>query len=169
MMPQSRPASKIHLLPDATRAEIDRWIAKYPPDRKQAAVMAALRIAQDQNGGWLSVDLIEAVAEYLEMPPIAVHEVATFYTMYDLKPVGRHKVCVCTNISCQLNGSARIMDHLRKKLGVKPGETTSGGKFTLKEVECLGACGGAPMMMVDKTYYENLTPEKVDEILDRLE
>jgi NADH-quinone oxidoreductase subunit E len=168
-MPQSRTAAKTGLLSDASRAEIDRWIAKYPPDRKQAAVMAALRIAQDQNGGWLSVDLIEAVAEYLEMPPIAVHEVATFYTMYDLKPVGRHKVCVCTNISCQLNGSARIMDHLQKKLGVKPGETTSGGKFTLKEVECLGACGGAPMMMVDKTYYENLTPEKVDQILDQLE
>jgi NADH-quinone oxidoreductase subunit E len=169
MMPQSRTAAKTGLLSDASRAEIDRWIAKYPPDRKQAAVMAALRIAQDQNGGWLSVDLIEAVAEYLEMPPIAVHEVATFYTMYDLKPVGRHKVCVCTNISCQLNGSARIMDHLQKKLGVKPGETTSGGKFTLKEVECLGACGGAPMMMVDKTYHENLTPEKVDQILDQLE
>lgn len=169
MMPQSRTAAKTGLLSEASRAEIDRWIAKYPPDRKQAAVMAALRIAQDQNGGWLSVDLIEAVAEYLEMPPIAVHEVATFYSMYDLKPVGRHKVCVCTNISCQLNGSSRVMDHLRKKLGVKPGETTPGGKFTLKEVECLGACGGAPMMMVDKTYYENLTPGKVDEILDQLE
>jgi NADH-quinone oxidoreductase subunit E len=169
MMPQSRSAAKTSLLSEASRAEIDRWIAKYPPDRKQAAVMAALRIAQDQNGGWLSVDLIEAVAEYLEMPPIAVHEVATFYTMYDLKPVGRHKVCVCTNISCQLNGSSRIMGHLRKKLGVNPGETTPGGKFTLKEVECLGACGGAPMMMVDKTYYENLTPEKVDQILDQLE
>jgi NADH-quinone oxidoreductase subunit E len=168
-MPQSRTAAKTGLLSEATRAEIDCWIAKYPPDRKQAAVMAALRIAQDQNGGWLSVDLIEAVAEYLEMPPIAVHEVATFYTMYDLKPVGRHKVCVCTNISCQLNGSARIMDYLQKKLGVKPGETTPGGKFTLKEVECLGACGGAPMMMVDKTYHENLTPEKVDQILDQLE
>jgi NADH-quinone oxidoreductase subunit E len=169
MMPKSRPAAKTSLLSEASRAEIDRWIAKYPPDRKQAAVMAALRIAQDQNGGWLSVDLIEAVAQYLDMPPIAAHEVATFYTMYDLKPVGRHKVCVCTNISCQLNGSSRIMDHLRKKLGVKPGETTPGGKFTLKEVECLGACGGAPMMMVDKTYYENLTPEKVDQILDQLE
>jgi NADH-quinone oxidoreductase subunit E len=169
MMPQSKSAAKTGLLSEASRAEIDRWIAKYPPDRKQAAVMAALRIAQDQNGGWLSVDLIEAVAEYLEMPPIAVHEVATFYTMYDLKPVGRHKVCVCTNISCQLNGSSRIMGHLQKKLGVNPGETTPGGKFTLKEVECLGACGGAPMMMVDKTYYENLTPEKVDQILDQLE
>jgi NADH-quinone oxidoreductase subunit E len=169
MMSQTKPASKIKLLSDASRAEIDHWIAKYPPDQKQAAVMAALRIAQEQNGGWLSADLIEAVAEYLEMPPIAVDEVATFYTMYDLKPVGRHKVCLCTNIACLLNGSSNIMEHLQKKLGVKPGETTAGGKFTLKEVECLGACGGAPMMMVDKTYYENLTPEKVDEILDKLE
>ncbi|MBI5783807.1 MAG: NADH-quinone oxidoreductase subunit NuoE [Gammaproteobacteria bacterium] len=169
MRPQSKTAPKASLLSESSRAEIDRWIAKYPPDRKQAAVMAALRIAQEQNGGWLSVELIEAVAVYLEMPPVAVHEVATFYTMYDLKPVGRHKVCVCTNISCQLNGSSRIMGHIQKRLGVKPGETTAGGKFTLKEVECLGACGGAPMMMVDKTYYENLTPERVDKILDQLE
>ena len=169
MMPQSKSASKIGLLSDRSRAEIDRWIAKYPPDRKQSAVMAALRIAQEQNGGWLPVDLIEAVAEYLEMSPIAVHEVATFYTMYDLKPVGRYKVCVCTNIACQLNGSDRIMNHLQKRLGVKPGETSAGGKFTLKEVECLGACGGAPMMMLDRTYHENLTPEKVDEILNKLE
>ncbi|MBI3777411.1 MAG: NADH-quinone oxidoreductase subunit NuoE [Gammaproteobacteria bacterium] len=168
-MPQSSRASKIGLLTVASRAGIDREIAKYPPDQKQAAVMAALRIAQEQNGGWLSVELIEAVAEYLEMPAIAAHEVATFYSMYDLKPVGRHKVCVCTNISCLLNGSSRIMEHLQKKLGVQPGETTAGGKFTLKEVECLGACGGAPMMMVDKTYYENLTPEKVDEILESLD
>ncbi len=168
-MPQSQPASKTGLLSEAARAEIDRWIAKYPPEHKQAAVLAALRVAQEQNGGWLSVDLIEAVAEYLEMPPIAVEEVATFYTMFDLKPVGRHKICVCTNIACQLNGSSRIMSHLQTRLGVKPGETTVGGKFTLKEVECLGACGGAPMMMVDKTYYENLTPEKVDEILNQME
>ncbi len=169
MISPAPAVSKIHLLSDASRSEIDRWIAKYPPERKQAAVMAALRIAQDQNGGWLSVDLIEAVAEYLQMPPIAVEEVATFYTMYDLKPVGRHKIYVCTNISCQLNGSARIMNHLQKRLGIKPGETTSGGKFTLKEAECLAACGGAPMMMIGKTYYENLTPEKVDKILDTLD
>ena len=169
MMPPSQSASKIGLLSERSRSEIDRWIAKYPPDRKQSAVMAALRIAQEQNGGWLPVDLIEAVAEYLEMSPIAVHEVATFYTMYDLKPVGRYKVCVCTNIACQLNGSERIMNHLQKRLGVKPGATSAGGKFTLKEVECLGACGGAPMMMLDRTYHENLTPEKVDEILNKLE
>ena len=169
MKPQSKTVPKTSLLSAASRAEIDRWIAKYPPDYKRSAVMAALRIAQDQNSGWLSTDLIEAVAEYLEMPPVEVHEVATFYTMYDLKPVGRHKVCVCTNISCQLRGSDKIMEHLQKKLGVKVGETTPGGKFTLKEVECLGACVGAPMMMVGRTYYEDLTPEKVDEILKDLE
>ncbi len=169
MIQQSQPSSKIGLLSAQSRAEIDRWITKYPPERKQAAVLAALRIAQEQNGGWLSVDLIEAVAEYLEMAPVAVEEVATFYTMYDLKPVGRYKVYVCTNIACLLNGSDRIMNHLQKRLGVKPGETTAGGKFTLKECECLAACGGAPMMMIDKTYYENLTPEKVDEILNKLE
>ncbi len=169
MKPQTKTDLSVSPLSESSRAEIDRWIAKYPPDRKQAAVMAALNIAQEQNGGWLSVELIEAVADYLDMPPIAVHEAATFYTMYDLKPVGRHKVCVCTNISCQLNGSSRIMSHIQKRLGIKPGETTSGGKFTLKEVECLGACGGAPMMMIDRTYYENLTPEKVDEILGSLD
>lgn len=169
MIQQSQPSSKSGLLSAQSRAEIDRWIAKYPPDRKQAAVMAALRIAQEQNGGWLSVDLIEAVAEYLEMAPVAVEEVATFYSMYDLKPVGRYKIHVCTNISCQLNGSNRIMNHLQQRLGIKPGETTAGGKFTLKEAECLAACGGAPMMMINKTYYENLTPEKVDEILNKLE
>lgn len=168
-MAQPQPVSKISALSEQSRTEIDREIAKYPPDRKQAAVLAALRVAQEQNGGWLSVDMIAAVAEYLEMPPVAVEEVATFYTMYDLKPVGRYKVHVCTNIACLLNGSDRIMDHLQRRLGIKPGETTAGGKFTLKEVECLAACGGAPMMMIDKTYYENLTPEKVDGILDKLE
>src|SRR3970282_2699393 len=104
MMPLSKSASKVNLLSLSTRTEIDRWIAKYPPDQKQAAVMAALRLAQDQNGGWLAVDLIEAVAEYLEMPPIAVHEGAPFYTLYTLTPLGRHKGGVCTNISCQLKG-----------------------------------------------------------------
>jgi NADH-quinone oxidoreductase subunit E len=168
-MPQSKAVPKTSLLSESSRSKINRWIAKYPPDRKQAAVIAALSIAQEQNGGWLSVELIEEVAEYLEMPPIAAHEVATFYTMYELKPVGRHKICVCTNISCQLNGSSRIMSHIQKRLGIKPGETTTGEKFTLKEVECLAACGGAPMMMIGKNYYENLTPEKVDEILDKLE
>jgi len=160
---------KINLLSPESRAQIDGWVAKYPPDRKSSAVMAALTIAQDQNGGWLTNELMDAVAEYLEMPPIAVYEVATFYSMYELKPVGRHKICVCTNISCLLCGSDEIVGHLKQKLGIGFGETTPDGKFSLKEVECLAACAGAPMMLIGKTYYENLTAAKIDEILAGLE
>ena len=156
------------MLSKQSLAEIDRWISKYPPDRRQSAVMAALRIAQEGNGGRLTSEIMDAVADYLGMPPIAVYEVATFYTMYDLKPIGRHKICVCTNISCLLRGSELVVGHLEQKLGVKLGETTADGKFTLKEVECLGACVGAPMVQIGKEYYENLTPEKVGEILEKL-
>jgi NADH-quinone oxidoreductase subunit E len=152
-----------------SKQEIDRWIAKYPRNRKQSAVMAALRIVQEQNGGWLTNDLIAAVADYLDMPRIAVAEVATFYSMYELKPVGRHKICVCTNISCMLCGSDRVVEHLQNRLGIGFGETTDDGRFTLKEVECLGACVGAPMMQVDTTYHENLTPESIDRILAELD
>jgi NADH-quinone oxidoreductase subunit E len=160
--------SKSELLTSATRAEIDRWVAKYPADQRQSAVMAALRLAQDQNGGWLSADLIEAVADYLAMPSIAVAEVATFYSMYELKPVGRHKICVCTNISCMLNGSDEIVAHLENRLGIRMGETTADGRFTLKEVECLGACVGAPMFQIGNEYHEKLTPARIDAILDGL-
>ncbi len=149
------------------RAEVDREIAKYPPERKSSAVMAALRIVQEQYG-WLTDELIEAVADYLDMPAIAAQEVATFYSMYDLKPVGRHKLCVCTNICCLLNGSERVVEHLEQKLGIKVGETTPDGKFTLKEVECLGACVNAPMMQIGRDYHEHLTPDRLDEILKRL-
>ena len=159
----------IELLTAESRADIDRWIAKYPADQKQSAVMAALRIAQEQNGGWLTEELMDAVAAYLEMPPVAVYEVATFYSMYELHPVGRHKICVCTNISCMLRGSDQVVGHLKERLGVGMGETTADGKFTLKEVECLGACVGAPMMQIGRTYHENLTPEKIDGILDELD
>ena len=169
MTAQTSPVSSIDLISPDSRARIDDSIAKYPPERKQAAVMAALLIVQEQNGGWLSTELMDAVAEYLEMPPIAVYEVATFYTLYDLEPVGRHKIYVCTNIACMLCGSQVIVDHLQKKLRIELGETTVDGKFTIKEAECLAACGGAPMFMVDGVYYENLTPAKVDEILDSLE
>jgi NADH-quinone oxidoreductase subunit E len=131
--------------------------------------MSALRILQDQNGGWLTNDLMDAVAEYLDMPAIAVYEVATFYSMYEHKPVGKHKISVCTNISCLLCGSEDVVRHLEGKLGAKLGQTTGDGKFTLKEVECLGACCGAPMMQIGRQYYENLTPEKIDQILDSLE
>jgi NADH-quinone oxidoreductase subunit E len=148
-------------------AEINCWIAKYPPGRKQSAVIQALHIVQDEHG-WISNELMDAVAEYLDMPKIAVYEVATFYTMFKLKPCGRHTIAVCTNISCMLRGSDAIVRHLEKKLGVPLGQTTPDGKFTIKEVECLAACGGAPMFQIGKTYYENLTPQKVDEILDGL-
>jgi NADH-quinone oxidoreductase subunit E len=148
----------------AIRAEIDQWAAKYPPERRASAVMAALRVVQEHHQ-WLTPERMDAVAAYLDMPPIAVYEVATFYSMYDLQPTGKHKICVCTNISCMLNGADHIVAHLEKQLGIKLGETTPDGSITLKEVECLGACCGAPMMQVDKTYHEYLTPAKVDEIL----
>jgi NADH-quinone oxidoreductase subunit E len=147
--------------------QVKREVAKYPPERKSSAVMAALRIAQEEHG-WLSVPLMDYVAELLGMRPIQVYEVASFYSMYDLKPVGRHKICICTNISCMLCGSDVIVKHLEKRLGIKLGETTPDGKVTIKEVECLAACGGAPMFQIGKTYYENLTPEKVDRILEGL-
>jgi NADH-quinone oxidoreductase subunit E len=151
------------------KAEIDREIAKYPDAWSQSAVMAALRIVQESNGGWLTQQLMDDVALYLGVSEIAVYEVATFYSMYELKPVGKHKICICTNVSCMINGSDRIVEHLEKKLQVKLGETTPDGKYTLKEVECLGACGGAPMFQIGKQYYENLNPEIVDSILDGLE
>lgn len=145
---------------------IEYWIAKYPPDQRQSAVMGALTVIQDEYGH-LTTELMDAVAEYLEMPSIAVYEVATFYSMYELKPVGKHKINVCTNISCQLKDSAAVVEHLKKKLGIKLGDTTPDGRFTLRSVECLGACVNAPMMQVDKDYHENLTPEKIDTVLEQ--
>ncbi|KTC91710.1 NADH-quinone oxidoreductase subunit NuoE [Fluoribacter dumoffii] len=146
--------------------DIDHWIAKYPADQKQSAVMSALRIVQEEHGH-LTTELMDAVADYLEMPPISVYEVASFYTMYEHKPVGRHSINVCTNISCMLRDSAAVVEHLEKKLGIKLGETTDDGRFTLRSVECLGACVNAPMMQVDKNYHENLTPESIDKVLEQ--
>lgn len=156
------------MLSKESLAKIDREVAKYPPEHKQSAVIAALHIAQDEHG-WLSVALMDYVAGLLDMRPIQVYEVASFYSMYNLKPVGRHKIAVCTNISCLLRGSDDIVAHLKQRLGIGFGETTGDGRFTLKEVECLAACGGAPMFQIGKTYYENLTPARVDEILAGLE
>ena len=161
--------NKINLISQAAREQIDAWVAKYPAEQKQSAVMPALSIVQEANGGWLTTELMDAVAEYLQMPPIAVYEVASFYSMYEHKPVGRHKICVCTNISCLLCGSEEVVNHLENKLGIKMGQTTADGKFTLKVVECLGACVGAPMLQIDKNYYEHLTPDKIDAILDGLD
>ncbi|MCU7930553.1 MAG: NAD(P)H-dependent oxidoreductase subunit E [Candidatus Thiodiazotropha sp. (ex Codakia rugifera)] len=160
---------KTELFTAEIRAEIDRWIAKYPTEWKQSAVMGALMVVQDNNDGWLSTQLMDQVAAYLDMPSIAVYEVATFYSMYELKPVGKHKICVCTNVSCMTNKSDVIVEHIEKKLGIGFGQVTEDGRFSLKEVECLGACGGAPMMQIGKQYYENLTPEIVDAILEGLE
>lgn len=166
---KNKEESKLHLISENSLREIDRWISKYPADKKQSAVMSALRIVQDQNRGFLTEDLMDAVAEYLEMRPIAVYEVATFYSMYELEPVGKHKICICTNISCMLCGSDTVVGHLSKKLGIKLGETTVDGRFTLKEVECLGACVNAPVIQIGDKYYENLTPEKIDQVLDSLD
>jgi NADH-quinone oxidoreductase subunit E len=151
------------------REEIDRWVAKFPPDRKRSAVLAALRAAQHENQGFLTVPLMDAVAAYLDLPNIQVYEIATFYSMFETKPVGRHHVSVCTNISCMLRGAEDIALYVETKLGIKTGESTPDGRIFLKrEEECLAACTGAPMMMVDHIYHENLTPDSVDAILDAL-
>ena len=162
--------TKVSLLSPAVRSEIDTWLAKYPADRKQSAVIAALTAVQNENGGSLTTALMDAVADYLDMAPIAVYEVASFYSLFDLEPVGRHKISVCTNISCMLCGGEKIVEHISSRLGIKLGETSADGKFTLnREEECLAACAGAPMMVVDGHYHEHLTAEKVDTILDGLE
>jgi NADH-quinone oxidoreductase subunit E len=153
--------------PEAT-AELDAWVAKYPEDRKRSAVMAGLMIAQRANGGHLTTELMDAVADYLGIPHVSAYEVATFYSMYSLKPVGKHVINVCTNISCMLRGSDDILQHIEKRLGIKPGETTADGQFTLRAVECQGACAGAPMLEVDQQFHEHLTPESVDALIDRL-
>jgi len=152
-----------------TKQAIDCWLTKYPPEQRQSGVLFALKLVQEENGGWLTENLMDAVAAYLKMPKIAVYEVASFYSLFELKPIGRHKICVCTNIACQLCGAEEIVEHLEKRLGIKMGETTQDGRFTLKGVECLAACGGAPMMQIGPVYYENLTPEIVDTLLEKIE
>ena len=169
MMRVSKCENKESLFTPEIREQIDTWVAKYPEGWQQSACMAALMFVQDMNGGHLTKELMDQVADYLDMPSIAVYDVATFYSMYEHKPVGRHKICLCTNVSCMINGSDNILEHLSNRLGIGFGQVTGDGKFSLKEVECLGACGGAPMMQIGHTYYENLTPELVDQILDGLE
>ena len=156
------------MLSDNAIAEIDREISKYPEGQKRSAVMAALRIAQEEHNH-LTRELIESVADVLEIPAIRAMEVATFYSMYEHNPVGRHKISVCTNISCMICGSDDVLAHLKSRLGIGIGELTADKKFSIKEVECLGACGGAPMMQIGKQYYENLNAERIDQILDSLE
>ncbi len=157
-------------LSNHAREVIDTWTAKFPPDQKQSAVIAALTEVQHENGGYLTEKLMDAVADYLGMPCIAVYEVASFYSMLETEPVGRHSISVCNNLTCILCGGDDIIAYVENKLGIKIGESTSDGKYFLKlEEECLAACCGAPMMMVDHVYYENLTTARVDEILDGLE
>lgn len=161
---------KILLIKEETRKEIDRWLTKFPVDRKKSGVLYALRLVQQDNQGWLTVELMDAVADYLDLPKIAVYEVATFYSMYNLKPVGKNRLAVCTSISCMLCGADKIVEHLQKKFNVPMGEPTADGLFTLQEAECLAACGKAPVMLINsKEYRGNLTIEKVDEILGELE
>ena len=147
---------------------IDREIAKYPSDRKQSAVMSALIIAQDEKG-WLSTEVMDFVAGYLGMPPVAVYEVATFYSMYNLEKVGRHKLTLCTCLPCGLQGALDAADHLRARLGIDFNETTADGRFTLKEGECMGACAMAPVVLVNnKKMHDYMSPEKLDRLIDEL-
>lgn len=150
--------------------EINEWMSRYPQDQAQSAVLAALRIAQHQNHGYLTTELMDACADHLGMPRIAVYEVASFYSMFETSKVGKHCIAICTNISCMLTGSQKIVDHVTNKYGIELGESTPDGKIFLKiEEECLAACAGGPMMQVDHVYHTNLTPEKVDKILDELD
>jgi NADH-quinone oxidoreductase E subunit len=143
-------------------------IAKYPAGRQASAVMPLLTLAQRQNGGWLTMPALDYVAAYLDMPPIRVYEVATFYTMYKLKPIGRHHLEVCTNVPCWLRGSDEVVGACKRKLGIEVGQTSADGLFTLSEAECLGACVNAPMMQIGDDYYEDLSPASVEAILDAL-
>ncbi len=150
------------------RTDIDVWVAKFPAEQKSSATIAALSIVQKEQG-WLSDAMMNAVADYLEMPKSAVYEVATFYSMFNLKPTGKYRIDVCTNVSCMLCGCDKIVEQLENRLGINLGETTQDQRFTLKEVECLAACGGAPAMQIAGHYYEHLTPEKVDIIISEWE
>ncbi len=165
-------AGKASLLSETTRAAIDHWLTKFPEglEGRRSALIQALFAAQQQNKGWLSAELMDAVADYLDVPPVWAYEVANFYSMLETRPVGRHSISICTNISCMLCGADKVVAQVEDKLGIKLGETTPDGRIFLKiEEECVAACTGAPMMIVDGHYFEHLTPEKIDEILDGLD
>jgi NADH-quinone oxidoreductase subunit E len=160
---------KADLLNEHTKHEIDGFISRFPAGRHRSATLSALRFAQEQNDGFLTPELMDGVAEYLRLPPIQVYEVASFYSMFETHPCGRHHVSICTNISCWLNGGEQILAHAEKTLGIKVGESTPDRRIFLKrEEECLAACTGAPMMMVDHVFHEYLTTDKVDQILGEL-
>lgn len=162
------PQRQSALSADAYR-RIDRETAKFPAQQRRSAVMAALAVAQDELG-WLSKEAMEEVADYLGMPAIAVYEVASFYSMYDLKPMGRYKIAICTNLPCALSGATRAAEHLKRRLGIGFGETTTDGAFTLKEGECFGACGDAPVLLINNKRMESfMSNEKLDTLLSELE
>jgi len=166
----ARDVDPMVVLSDKTRAHIDHWLTKFPPERKRSAVLQGLHAAQEQNQGWLSDELIAAVAKYLDLPFVWAYEVASFYSMFETEKVGRNNVAICTNISCWLNGADDIVRHCEKKLGIKHGESTPDGRIYLKrEEECLAGCAGAPMMVVNGHYHERLTLDQVDALLDGLE
>ncbi len=163
-------SKQLGVLPTKVLNKINTHIAKFPVEQKRSAVIGALTVVQHYNKGYLTVPLMDAVADYLDLPEIAVYEVASFYSMLETEPVGLNSISVCTNVSCMLRGADEILQHIEKRLGIKVGESTEDGKFYLKrEEECLAACVGAPMMQVNHKYFENLTPEKVDAILDQFE
>jgi len=162
--------SEAVVLSDHVKGEIEHWKSRFPEGRQRSAVLAALHAVQHENDGYLTAEQMNAVAEYLDLPTIQVYEVGTFYSMFQTRPVGRHNVAICTNVSCMLRGADDIVEHVEKKLGIKLGESTADGRIYLKrEEECLAACCGAPMMMVDHKYHENLTTEQVDMILGELD
>ena len=156
------------MISNEAKKEIDFWVSKYPEGRESSAVMQALTIVQKENGGSLNSELINDVAEYLEMPAISVQEVATFYENYNHKPVGKHVLRFCHNISCMLNGSDELISYLEDKLGVKTGDVSKDGLVSVKKVECLGACVGGPMCQIGDQYHEHLTKDKLDNILENL-
>lgn len=155
-------------LPQTIRDAIDAWVLRYPLDQKRSGVFEALRLVQDFNRGYLTLPLMDAVADYLEIPRASVYEVATFYTMFELSPVGEHVIQICTNVPCGLKGAESAAKYLKQKLGIEFNETTPDGQFTLKEVECLGACINAPVCQIGHDYHENLTREKVDALIEQL-
>jgi NADH-quinone oxidoreductase subunit E len=157
-------------LSDHVREAIDDWKTRFPPDRQRSAVIRALHLVQHENQGYLTPEQMDAVASHLDLPPIQVYEVASFYSMFQTRPCGRNEVSICTNVSCMLRGADDIVEHVENRLGVKLGESTDDGRIFLKrEEECIAACCGAPAMQVNHRYYENLTPDMVDEILDGLD
>ncbi len=161
--------NKKEIFPAHITELLENWEKRYPVNQKRSVIIPGLHVLQDYNNGYLSEELMEKLAQYLEVPQASVYEVATFYSMYDLHEVGRHKLNVCTNLSCMLNGAKKIMTHIENRLRIKAGETTADGRITLRSVECQGACCGAPMLEMDKVFYENLSIAKVDQIIDSLE